>query len=230
MTSREVATRVNSKSVIILPVGAIEEHGPHLPLNTDCIQPMHVAERVAAKTGCFVAPLIPYGICTTTRDFPGTISLSFEALSLIARDIISELVRNGFRNIIVLTGHAGREHMAALRVAAKEVVDRTRAKVMVLSDYDILYDQKVLPPEDGHAGKGETSRILAERSELVKKKPPVGRNKLPQYAMVPDSRPYWPGWTGAPREATASFGRNLDELVVNSLVKLMKEMKRWKVK
>ncbi len=229
MTSRELAQKVNDRSVVILPIGAVEEHGPHLPLSTDCIQPMHVAEKLAEKTGCFIAPLLPYGVCTTTRDYPGTISVSFDALRLMARDIISELARNGFRNIVVLTGHAGREHMAALRVAAKEIVDKTRVKVMVLSDYDILYEQKLLPPDDGHAGTGETSRIMAERKGLVRKRPPAGRNKMPAYAVMPDWKLYWPGWTGEPRKASVEFGRALDRKVIKSLIELIEGMKDWRV-
>jgi len=230
MTSLELAKKVNDRSVVILPVGAVEEHGPHLPLSTDCIQPMHIAEKVAEETGCFVAPLLPYGVCTTTRDYPGTISVSFDALRLMARDILSELVRNGFRNIVVLTGHAGREHMAALRVAAKEIADKSQVKMMVLSDYDILYEQRLLPPDDGHAGTGETSRIMAERPELVKTRPPAGRNKMPVYAVLPDSRPHWPGWTGEPRKASADFGKNLDLKVTKELIEFIKGMKRWRVK
>ena len=126
LTSREFAERVNEKSVVILPIGSIEEHGPHLPLATDCIQPMRVAEMVSKKTGAFIAPFLYYGVCNTTKEYPGTISISFEALRLTVRDILSELVRNGFRNIIVLTGHAGQDHMAALRVAAREVVRKSK--------------------------------------------------------------------------------------------------------
>lgn len=230
MTSAEFKRRVRLSSVVILPIGAVEEHGPHLPLSTDCIQPMHVAELAAAKTGAFIAPLLPYGVCTSTRDFPGTLTLSFDALRLTVRDILSELVRNGFRNIMVLTGHAGREHMAALRVAAKEVVDRERVKIAVLSDYDIIYDLNLVPPEDGHAGTGETSRILQQRPQLVRGFPTAKKSTAPKYAVLPDSRPYWPGVTGDPSKATKKLGKDIDDRIVEELVKIIHDMKRWRVK
>jgi creatinine amidohydrolase len=230
LTSREFAERVNEKSVVILPIGSIEEHGPHLPLATDCIQPMRVAEMVSKKTGAFIAPFLYYGVCNTTKEYPGTISISFEALRLTVRDILSELVRNGFRNIIVLTGHAGQDHMAALRVAAREVVRKSKVKILVFSDYDIIYNKIMLPPEDGHAGMGETSRIMAEKPKLVKKRPPAAENRMPEYAILDDVRPFWPGWTGDPRKASAALGRKLDDRVVAEIVKLIRDMKTWRVK
>jgi len=230
MTSKEFKKKVNEKSVVILPIGSIEEHGPHLPLATDCIQPMRVAERVAAKTDALIAPILYYGVCNTTKHYPGTLSVSFEALRLMVRDILSELVRNGFRNIVVLTGHAGQDHMAALRVAAREVVKESKVKILVFSDYDIIYNKHLVPPEDGHAGMGETSRIMAERPKLVKKRPPAAENKMPEYAILDDVGQYWPGWTGDPQKANAALGMSLDNRVVAEMVKLIRDMKKWRVK
>jgi len=230
MTSREFAEKVKEKSVVILPIGSIEEHGPHLPLATDCYQPMRIAEMVSRKTGAFIAPFLYYGVCNTTREYPGTLSISFEALRQIVRDILSELVRNGFRNIIVLTGHAGQDHMAALRIAAREIVHKSKVKILVFSDYDIIYNKNMLPPEDGHAGMGETSRIMAEKPKMVKKRPPAAENKMPEYAILDDVRPFWPGWTGDPRKASAALGRKLDDRVAAEIVKLIRDMKKWRVK
>jgi creatinine amidohydrolase len=230
MTSREFAEKVSEKSVIILPIGSIEEHGPHLPLATDCFQPMRIAEMVSRKTGAFIAPFLYYGVCNTTKEYPGTISISFEALRLIVRDILSELVRNGFRNIVVLTGHAGQDHMAALRVAAREIVRKSKVRILVFSDYDIIYNKNLLPPEDGHAGMGETSRIMAEKPRLVRKRPPTAENKMPEYAILDDVRPFWPGWTGDPTKASAALGRKLDDRVASEIVKLIGDMKTWRVK
>ena len=229
MTSKEFAQKVNDKSVVILPMGAIEEHGPHLPLATDCIQPMRVAERAAKKTGAFIAPMLYYGVCNTTKPYPGTISISFKALRRIVKEILSEFVRNGFRNIIVLTGHAGQDHMAALRIAAREVVKESKVRILVFSDYDIIYNKNLLPPEDGHAGMGETSRIMAERPKLVRARPPAAENRTPEYAVLDDVRQFWHGWTGAPRKASASLGRKLDDQVVDEIVRLIKNMGTWRV-
>ncbi|TLZ72816.1 MAG: creatininase family protein, partial [Methanobacteriota archaeon] len=119
-------------------------------------------------------------------------------------------------------------HMMALRAAAQDVVDqRTGLKVTVLSDYDIIYASTGLLPEgDGHAGAGETSRILTARPELVKGTSPPGKNEIPQYAVVEDPRKYWPGVTGDPAKASKALGEKLDRLVIDELVKLVDELRR----
>ncbi len=228
MTSEEFAALARTDPVVIVPVGALEEHGRHLPLGADMIQPLHVVDEVARRTGAFVAPSIPYGVCTTTRPYPGTVSVSVDALKGFVRDVLADLVRNGVRRVMIVSGHAGREHMMALRAAAQDVVDEgTGLKATVLSDYDIIYASAGLLPEgDGHAGAGETSRILTARPELVKGTSPAGKNEIPPYAVVEDPRKYWPGVTGDPAKASKALGEKLDRLVIDELVKLVDELRR----
>jgi len=228
MTSEEFAAIAKKDPVVIVPVGALEEHGRHLPLGADMIQPLHVMDEVALRTNAYVAPAIPYGVCTTTRPYPGTVSVSVDALKAFVRDILADFVRNGVRRVMILSGHAGREHMMALRAAAQEVVDEgTGLKATVLSDYDIIYaSQGILPEGDGHAGAGETSRILTARPDLVKGKSPAGKNEIPPYAVVDDPRKYWSGVTGDPSKASTALGQKLDDLVIGELVKLVEELRR----
>lgn len=228
MTSEEFAAIALTDPIVILPVGALEEHGRHLPLGADLIQPLHVLEAVARRTGAFLAPPIPYGVCTTTRPYPGTVGVSVDSLKGFVRDLLDDFLRNGVRRVLIVSGHAGREHMLALRAAAQEVVDRgTGLKVTVLSDYDIIYASRGLLPEgDGHAGAGETSRILAQRPELVKGRSPAGTNAIPAFAVVDDPRRYWSGVTGDPSKASEALGRSLDDLVTEELTKLVEELRR----
>src|SRR5436309_2688779 len=227
MTSEEFAAIAKKDPVVIVPVGALEEHGRHLPLGADVIQPLHVVDEVARRTHAYVAPPIPYGVCTTTRPYPGTISVSVDALKAFVRDVLADFVRNGVRRVMILSGHAGREHMMALRAAAQEVVDQgTGLNATVLSDYDIIYaSHGILPEGDGHAGAGETSRILTARPDLVKGKSPAGKNEIPPYAVVDDPRKYWSGVTGDPSKASKALGQKLDDLVIGELVKLVEEVR-----
>src|SRR5207245_10129024 len=120
--------------------GALGDLVRHLRLGADLVQPLHVVDEVANRTGAYVAPPIPYGVCTTTRPYPGTVSVSVDALKAFVRDLLADLVRNGVRRVMIVSGHAGREHMMALRAAAQEVVDQgTGLKATVLSDYDITH-------------------------------------------------------------------------------------------
>jgi len=216
LTSADVA-RMRKKPIVILPVGAVEQHGPHLPLGSDLVQPLHVLERVAKRTGALLAPPIPYGLVQTSRPFPGSLSVSFDALHGYVRDVLSEFVRNGFRRIVVVSGHAEGTHMAALRTAAKEVVDRERADITVLSDYDFVYDA-FREEGEGHAGKIETSRLLAQRPDLVKGRARKGVNRIPKHAVVRDARRHWSGVTGDPGKASAELGQRVDRIVEEMLV------------
>jgi len=219
---------VRKDSIVIWPIGAVEEHGSHLPLCTDSIQPEHVAEAVAKRTGAFIAPPLRYGSCSSTSKFPGTLSLSFYSLHAIARDVLSELARNGFRRIVVLSGHAGRLHMAALRLAAEEVVrERPEVRLMVLSDYDIAYTMKDpdIPQDDGHAGMIETSRVLAIAPRLVKGRAAPFQPKFPPYQVLADYTKYFPGGVhGDPTKASAKKGKEWNAHIVRELAKLVKEL------
>lgn len=228
MTMKEFEERVNDKSVVILPIGAVEEHGAHLPLCTDSVQPEYVVQEVAKRTGAFIAPMIKYGVCSSTKNFPGTISLSFDTLRSLIYDVTSELVRNGFRNIVILTGHAGRLHMAALRLAAQKVVDEhPETKVMVLSDYDIAYNLKFeeIPEGDGHSGMIETSRVMAVRGGLVKGKGEEHFPDFPRFRVVKDPERYFPsGVMGDPTKASKEFGERMNNAIIDELEALIKEM------
>jgi creatinine amidohydrolase len=229
LTMKEFSEKINENTVVILPIGATEEHGDHLPLNTDSLQPEFVAEKVAKSTGALIAPPIRYGLCSSTRNFPGTITISFDTLRSLVYDILSELVRNKIKNIVVLSGHAGGIHMAALRMAAQEVAYEHDIKIMVLSDYDIAYDlidiDMSIPKDDGHSGLIETSRILDIRDDLVKGKGVAGKTRPPKYMVLSNPEEHFPtGVMGEPKGASKVKGDQINDYIIKELVKLIKNM------
>ncbi len=232
MDSKAFAKMVKKNPIVILPIGATEAHGPHLPLCTDSIQPEFVAEELAkamsrAAVPVIIAPPLRYGECSSTRGFPGTISLSFDSLRAVVRDILSEFVRNGLRRIVVLSGHAGSAHMTALRLAAKSVVEaHPEIKTLVLSDYDLAYellDEKGIPKDDGHGGMIETSRVMAIAPRLVKKpEKPEYRREIPRFAVLADPENYWDGVRGYPGKASAKKGKEINEYIVKRLADILR--------
>ncbi len=234
LTMTEFADIVDENTIVILPTGAVEGHGGHLPLNTDSLQPEYVAEQVATQLNArqdhkvLIAPPIRYAYSNTIKNLPGTLSLSFETIERLVFDILSELIRNGIKNIVVLSGHAGRLHMAAQRLAAQNIIDlHPEVKLMVLSDYDIVYAQHDLgfPEGDGHAGTMETSRVMAIRPELVKGPGVKSESSPPRYRALSHPEVYFPtGIIGDPTQATSEKGDMLNELVIEELMKLILEM------
>jgi len=222
--------------VVILPVGSVEEHGKHLPLCTDSLQPENIAVEVAGKAGCLIAPAIRYGICTETRHFPGTISIGFDSLYSMVCDVLDELVRQGFRRLIVLSGHAGSLHMTALKLAARDVLDKhtkeseSRAlRIVVLCDYDFAYDLrgKQFDARDGHGGEIETSRILAIRPDLVKGRTEKNFSEMPRFEIVANPKDFWPnGIKGDPSKASVEKGRIANEYIIAKMLALVKELRK----
>ncbi len=234
LTMLETEEAAKKGKIVILPIGSVEEHGRHLPLCTDSLQPENIAVEVAKKAGCLVAPSIRYGICTETRNFPGTISVSFDSLHSMVCDILNELVRQGFRRLIVLSGHAGSLHMAALRLAARAVLDKhTEAsergdlRIVVLCDYEFAYELrgKQFDARDGHGGEIETSRILAIRPDLVKGRTEKNFSEMPRFEIVSNPRDFWPnGIQGDPSKASVKKGRIVNKYIIGKMLALVKEL------
>lgn len=226
LTTTEFKERIDSKTMVIWPIGAVEEHGPHLPLSTDSLQPEHIAERVAERTGALIAPPLRYGYLRQTAPFPGSISLRWDTLRSIALDILMGLAKNDVRYIVVLSGHAGRDHMSALRLAALDVVDSHDVRIWVMSDYDIAYAHmdELASQDDGHAGTIETSRIMNIRPDLVKERPGPFQPDWPRFEMLAEPREYFPdGYHGDPSAADVEKARRIDDIIVEEMVRFITE-------
>lgn len=236
LTMPEAEEAAKKGKIVILPVGSVEEHGKHLPLCTDSLQPENVAFEVAKKAGCLVAPAMRYGVCSAARYFPGTISVGFDSLYSMVCDILDELVRQGFKRLIVLSGHAGSLHMAALRLAAQDVLDKYAEaskhcdlRIVVLSDYDFAYELrgKQFDERDGHGGEIETSRILAIRPDLVKGRTEKNFSEMPKFEVVTNPKDYWPnGIQGDPSKASIEKGRTANKYIIKKMFALVKELSK----
>ncbi|OPY33214.1 MAG: Creatinine amidohydrolase [Methanomassiliicoccales archaeon PtaU1.Bin124] len=225
LTSDEFAESVRSDPVVIIPFGAIEAHGPHLPLSTDCIQPVAMAEIVADLVGGLVAPLVPYGQHSSTKKMPGTIGISMETLKALAVDIMESLVANGVKKIVVLSGHAGSIHIAALKSACEEIAEMYDVKVMMLSDYfiaDEMTAELCGGRKDGHGGLVETSRIMALRPDLVKEVRPVGTSTEARYVIDRHPETRFPQQcVGHAKDASQEAGEKVNTYVAEKLSDLI---------
>lgn len=176
MTWCEVEELRKETDVAMITVGAIEQHGPHLPLGTDTIQSIETlktAARLLEKEGLkvLIGPAIPFGINPGAMSYPGSITLKTDTLKRILIDVCESLYVHGFKNIVLFLGHD--ENYGTMMVAAQDLVDRHQdMKVIVLNPMPALkasekaaLDLKKKP--DGHAGAGETSRALCLYPNLV---------------------------------------------------------------
>ena len=166
----EITERLKIVDTAILPCGAIEQHGPHLPLDVDYFDADYMARKVAEacqNPKPFVLPPLPYGVSYHHSQFKGTICVTNNALSALIYDIGMSLAQNGIKKLVILNGHG--DNAPTLNYAA-QMINRD-AKIFVCvetgetSDVD-LYGL-IETRNDIHAGEIETSTSLAIRPELV---------------------------------------------------------------
>jgi len=167
----DARSRLDIVDTALLPVGAIEQHGPHLPLDTDAFDAAYLAKRIAE--GCsdpkpLVLPSIAYGVSYHHEAFKGTISINNDTLANLVYDVGISVARNGIKKLVIINGHGG--NAPSLNFAAQRINQDAHIFVCVdtgeTSDVDV--DNLIETPNDVHAGEIETSTSLAVRPELVR--------------------------------------------------------------
>lgn len=106
MSWSEFDERRKQTDTIIVPTGAVEIYGPHLPMGADGIAALAVAERVAARTGALIAPLLPIGESSALTVYPGTLTFSRELFQKMIEEVFLQLINYGFKKFLFITGHA----------------------------------------------------------------------------------------------------------------------------
>ena|SRR3990170_4565966 len=231
ITMKEFKKYLRQTKTIVFPFGTIEEHGSHLPLNTDSLIIQEALKLVAKKKKFFLAPIVHYGVCTTTRGHPGTISISSETLRRLSTDLVIEAYKKGMRNFLLISGHGGSLHMSALKESAEKLVEKLKdIRIAVFSPYDVLWKELseiAETPNDSHAGELETSMVLYLAPELVKGRAPEEYPKIPKPFIVRDKMKYWRGgvW-GDPQKATAEKGKKAIELMVNKITEIIGKIEK----
>jgi creatinine amidohydrolase len=202
---------------VILPVGSVEEHGPHLPLGTDAFHALELARRVAEQRPVLVAPPVFYGMCRSTREHPGTVSISGDTLRALLLDLGRDFYRQGLRNLVLISGHAGGTHMSAIVEAGETLLNELpEVKVAVVNVLELLREVLGERPDlvktkgDSHAGEVETALMLAAYPHLVQGRAPAEWPTFPKFILVRDKRRHWPGgvW-GDPGAASAAQGEEI---------------------
>jgi mycofactocin system creatininase family protein len=240
LTWPEVGQRVKEVDVALLPVGSVEQHGPHLPLDTDAFDALYLARRIAeacSNPKPLVFPLIPYGVSYEHEEFKGTISVSNDTLSRMIYEIGMSAARNGIRKLVIINGHGG--NTPALNFAAQMITRDARIFVCVdageTSQVDV--DKIVETPNDIHAGETETSTSLAVRPHLVRMNRAVkripkfssrylnfsSRRNIPWYAYVEKISPN--GVLGDPTVASEQKGKEIWRVMIAHLVALVEDLK-----
>lgn len=246
LTWPEARAAADRDAVVLIPVGATEQHGHHLPLGTDTLNVAFIAKRAARETGAVMVPALAVGVSQNHRAFPGSLSLTPRTLISVLTEIVDSLYENGFRRFIFVNGHGGNN--ATIDVAGIElrgkypdiVVGNTYAAALTsplayeISDSGIVY----------HAEETETSNSLYTTPALVDMdKAQDGRaesftqyyakyyhgtpgnpiNELVQYGLPQTETLTATGVMGDARPSTPEKGQQLAEFAVANLVRVIED-------
>lgn len=240
MTWYEFNERKN-KDVVILPVGSVEQHGPHLPLFTDTIISEGFANLLGDKVNGIVMPSINYGYKSQLASgggplFPGTIDLNGTTLINLVKDIIEELIRDGVRKIALVNSHFENQAflLEAIDLVSKNMPSDT--KIIMMSWWDLIsqdtidkiFDEVEFPGWAlEHAAITETSLILKFRPELVHMDRLIDEKieEVPTYQVYPIPKDLVPqsGLLSIGRTSSAQKGEVIVEEALNKMIGIVKK-------
>ena len=172
MSWTEVEDLLTRTDMVIMPVGSLEQHGPHLPIGTDFLNGMERAKLVAQRTDVLVAPILFVGNAPYHLGFPGTVTLPAETIQQVYFEAAQSLMRHGFKRFLILNSHGGN------RVISQYIADRinheTEGIAVELGVAAAPFRQETrselsteAPVFDRHGGVGETSSSLYLIPDLV---------------------------------------------------------------
>ena len=205
----------NKKQIAIIPIGSIEQHGPHLPISTDSDIVTEVSFRLSEKINGLLLPTISYGI--SDEHFPFfNLSIKKSTLSRVLNDICESLIKNGISRILIINGHYG-------NLDSLKIFQRRNKKIKVFSYW------KYMSREFDHAGNVETSIMLAISKNVNMKKAKKGFqtegmtkqeiSKINRLAQKSFPKVTGNGVWGDPTKSSAKLGREIIKEVVDNLVK-----------
>jgi creatinine amidohydrolase len=247
MTTDEVAGLDARRVIALLPVAAIEQHGPHLPLSVDADIARGILDRAVAwlpeTLPLTVLPMMPVGRSDEHGDFPGTLSLSPETIMRLWGEIGDGVARAGIRKLVIFNSHGGNPQM--LDIVGRDLRIRHRMLVVQVNSWR-LFDASGMFDADElahgiHGGAIETSMMLHLRPELVRMEKaadfaPSSLAMAKQYRHVgPHGRvPFsWltqdlhpSGACGDATKAEAAHGKTLVEAAARALVEILEEVDR----
>jgi creatinine amidohydrolase len=242
LTFQEVGSALRETSILCLPMGSMEQHGPHLPLNTDAVLAEAFTHRIVERWGeaydLWQLPGVPVGLSREHDWAPGTLSLSISGMTGYLRDLGREIARSlPARNLLIVNGHGG--NRGILEALGRELRGDFGLNIAALHLGAMMSPVVDTAVPEIHAGRDETSAMLALAPDLVR------RERLPQAkgpkggdairALVLDPATSWPwssddkriaalGVMGDAREASAEHGTAIVARVVGAAEAVLRQL------
>ena len=224
----EVERIFASEPRLILPVGALEQHGPHLPVGTNIVIARHVARAVSERTGILRAPTLSYGVTVGGGPYGGRAGMSRKSLHRVVNELMQMWEEDGVEHFALITAHRFEPHLEALLMTATGPSTTSVYDLYQIDVSDIIESD----PELEHAGELETSLMLHLAPRLVRLDrtldfvPEGGALRRYTRRRVPKPPSTSQGVIGSPSLATAEKGRAVFTRYVEKLAGALKGANR----
>lgn len=244
LRSPQLKSLADVNAIVVVPVGSIEQHGPHLPVKVDALLATEVARRAALKVQThqpiLVTPTVWCGLAEHHMDFCGTLTLDFETFHALLRNLCRSIRHHGFRRIFLLNGHGG--NIAALNVICSELVRELDGLRVVSGTYWTIPEvaekfAEILEVQQNvrHAGEAETSMMLALEPDLVDQSILNQADGTPEIPFYGSGVSRWVsfkevsanGVIGSPSVATAAKGELLLEVASKGIAGVLQNPTLW---
>jgi creatinine amidohydrolase len=234
LTQPEAARALDGGAAIVV-VGSIEQHGPHLPLGTDALAALGIAERVAERMDAPIVPLSLVGIAPYHLGWPGSLTLRPQTLIALFADVGAGLAAAGVQRLLVVNWHEG--NTPTLRLAAEELQRTTDVRVVIAETHVIANGLFPDEMEFTHAGAMETAAVLAHAPEAVRLDAVAdatdretgerGHELFRRRDVFPILRDFHEvaptGWYGDPARVDESRAREIADAVADHVVERARE-------
>ena len=243
LTWPEMNDAIELQKVVLLPTGSTEQHGPHLPLDTDLFLVESVCHELGrrAPDKVLVLPAIPYGLNMHHFDFPGTLHVEPQHFIDFCVDVLKGVAYHGFKRMAVVNGHGSNMPMADL--IARRIVLETPSLCCAFGYYNMGREETLDllgPGVYAHADEWETSLYLHFARERVQMDKAVEDGDRVGKTMTSDSttnvrfNDFWGRWTrtgvhGNPLRATPEKGKQILEFVMKEMLVWLDEFRTWPV-
>jgi creatinine amidohydrolase len=243
----ELQRAIEDNALVLIPVGTIEEHGKHLPVNTDCIIAEEVSKRVAEimkeEIPILVMPTVWTGYSEKKMmKWPGTCRISVDTFMNLCFDLCSSLIQMGFRKIVLINGHG--HNAEALRVVARKIADAydvfiTVTDVGTMASEIVPKIRKSVQGGSIHGGEYETSLMLYLKPELVHMEFATNKDIMRYHSkfypgdnFVGGLRVFWSTWGiqesktgiyGDPTVASKETGEEIMKDIIRNYVEFLGE-------
>jgi creatinine amidohydrolase len=233
MTWEEIGRCIEAGYVLFIPIGSLEQHGPHLPVATDVFSVLGLAKKLAEEIDIVIAPPMYYTYAKPMRGFPGTVSIEGSTLMLFLCDVVREFVRQGFKRIVFFSGHY--ENLAFIQEGIQVALEGTTrsTKIIVTTWWDLVPEAVLKEIFDAnwqgwggvHASLAETALAMAlnpghVRVDRIVDDSPEERFPYDVFPIPPQRLPKT-GVFSKTTPATAETGAKLRDAVLRAVRALL---------